>query len=291
MILNLRSALEAALIIVFAALLEAQPQQQPPLPSADVHILSATGTPKGVKIKVTVRNTHTLRCDVLKADAETGEFSVRFLKNLEVPLSGSQLDSQDPVTDILLLPVAVDPDPGTQYQLQCWGHRPEEGSSWTGPVKKEFKGYPALISDTIRMTFTSSGLKISADTPKQVIKLAAAWQVTGKEKVDWNASAEGESPGVTLPYASLEENGKPPKSVPSMILALRDDTTGRIQEARITVAVEATGGAGPRTTQSVREALETIRDQRPGDRGRVRFAWAAVGRTGLGAILRYFALF
>jgi hypothetical protein len=160
-----------------------------------------------------------------------------------------------------------------------------------------FNGLDALITDSFQLTLQPDYLLVSAKTSPVVAKLAATFTTADaagdKAKVDnlLSSAQAGVDPSFQIALATL---GQPTAGAgPTFYLKLTDNN-GREQDARITLAVSTTvpkssSPSNPNPAKAQSDVNQAVNAAQQGKQNS-KVNWGSVLQTGLGAILKYFAV-
>jgi hypothetical protein len=249
-------------------------------PGVQLNIDSVIATPSGIRARITGENIQEFSFNVDRLDKTTGNFLV-YIYSIEVPATDAFRGS-NAASDDVNIPIIVAADSSVTYQIHAWGSPSLDKVVWTeAPAPKLFQGYSTTVTDSIGLDFSASKLTISAKTTTPVT-LKAGWQVSDGQ-IDMQASERVQNPSLPIDFSNLKSPSG--KGLPALRISLEDPNRGIIQEARITLSVTV---AGDKTTKDQVQAIQAQPSSNQSNN--TKFSWKQLAQTGLGAIIKYFAV-
>jgi hypothetical protein len=258
-------------------------------PEPKIIVTDAKATTAGISVGIQAQNLGTMGFWFERKDKSSGEW-IQIIDSLQIKVPGDLRDSAQLVSASVVAPVLL-PDKSTDYRVGVFGKaKADDPRDWTYSNLLLFQGFdnvPKSIANSIELQFSDQSLKISTETDEKVV-LKASWHVGGHTGFGFQVTSEMENPYVELNYAAIpkESSGQ----FPAIDIALSDQSGHTLQEAKIAVKVVATQTQP--SAQTVATKVANVKNQ-PVDSNQAKntkFSWSELARTGLGALMKFFAI-
>jgi hypothetical protein len=261
--------------------------------------------PTCILVPITLRHAKGLYYQVLEKDPRTGWVSPSpsTMKPVSLSVGSEYINTQGDVSTTITAPFKPAPDPGSgasePYQLVLTAQSEAGDKYGDTAAPRVFHGYPPNIADNITVTVMGDGLQISANV-KQVFgrsdrqaQLLAKW-TAGTDPQEFTGLARSATPSIKLPFASMGTSGTQ-NGLPTLYISLNDPVYGIKEEADIKLVVDPkstdpkdTAKKSAAVKSDIQQAQQTGNDT--GSASNPKFSWKDLAKTGLGALIKYFAI-
>jgi hypothetical protein len=255
------------------------PRPKGPVNKSSINIQSVSGSPKGIVVAILGQNIHVLSASLDRQDPITGN-PLPIVTSVGIANIPHEIGNSIGAVGTVTIPLLVDADPNVVYTLTLWAKsEDEEAMEWGTPQSRIFKGYaPEAVESApnFKLEFSSDSLNVSV-AASEIRTLKAQWQV-GDNTVATESTTDTH-PAVALKFGALQNSAGP--QLPTLILSLEDPKSHKVHESKVTLAVKTDQGLTKKVKQAKTEPTQK--------QGKASFSWQDLAKSGVGAILTYFA--